>query len=200
MPDTSSGNAPGPSIGNGYLCSVPQHTSYAHSGVCHQIGSGVLVECVNGALTSAGAATGAIDGRGGEVIGGADVGPAEQPLTGEQPPVGPHAGHPPLGQLRPPDGVLVGLFVVVLDVVQLASPASVGTAGQEAMAEWRRRSCGRALTVTPPDSGGPGSPGCRTLNRFEEQRAYLFGIGIPAEFLPQARRLGQRVGQVCHRR
>jgi hypothetical protein len=32
--------------------------------------------------------------------------------------------------------------------------------------------------------------GCRTLDRFEEQRAYLFGIGIPAEFLPGARELG----------
>jgi hypothetical protein len=32
--------------------------------------------------------------------------------------------------------------------------------------------------------------GCRTLDRFEEQRAYLFGIGIPAEFLPGAHELG----------
>jgi hypothetical protein len=33
--------------------------------------------------------------------------------------------------------------------------------------------------------------GCRTLDRFEEQRAYLFGIGIPAEFLPGAREFGR---------
>jgi hypothetical protein len=33
--------------------------------------------------------------------------------------------------------------------------------------------------------------GCRTLDRFEEQRAYLFGIGIPAEFLPSAREFGR---------
>ncbi|MFC7331352.1 hypothetical protein [Marinactinospora rubrisoli] len=32
--------------------------------------------------------------------------------------------------------------------------------------------------------------GCRTLNRFEEERAYLFGAGVPAEFLPSARELG----------
>jgi hypothetical protein len=33
--------------------------------------------------------------------------------------------------------------------------------------------------------------GCRTLHRFEEERAYLFGIGIPAGFLPSARELGR---------
>jgi TniQ len=33
--------------------------------------------------------------------------------------------------------------------------------------------------------------GCRTLARFDEQRAYLFGIGIPAEFLPTARKFGR---------
>lgn len=33
--------------------------------------------------------------------------------------------------------------------------------------------------------------GCRTLDQFEEERAYLFGIGIPAEFLPSARELGR---------
>ncbi|MGH3821653.1 MAG: hypothetical protein ACRDRA_02225 [Pseudonocardiaceae bacterium] len=32
---------------------------------------------------------------------------------------------------------------------------------------------------------------CRTLARFEEERAYLFSIGIPAEFLPSARELGR---------
>jgi hypothetical protein len=31
--------------------------------------------------------------------------------------------------------------------------------------------------------------GCRTLDRFEEQRSYLFGAGVPAEFLPDARQL-----------
>src|SRR6266536_6283703 len=40
--------------------------------------------------------------------------------------------------------------------------------------------------------------GCRTLDRFEEERAYLFGIGIPAEFLPSARDLG-RTDLACHR-
>ena len=29
--------------------------------------------------------------------------------------------------------------------------------------------------------------GCQTLDRFEEERSYLFGIGIPAAFLPTAR-------------
>ncbi len=33
--------------------------------------------------------------------------------------------------------------------------------------------------------------GCRTLDRFEEERAYLFGIGIPAGYLPSARELGR---------
>lgn len=33
--------------------------------------------------------------------------------------------------------------------------------------------------------------GCRTLDSFEEQRSYLFGIGIPAEFLPPAREFGR---------
>ncbi len=33
--------------------------------------------------------------------------------------------------------------------------------------------------------------GCRTLDRFEDERAYLFGIGIPAGFLPSARELGR---------
>jgi hypothetical protein len=33
--------------------------------------------------------------------------------------------------------------------------------------------------------------GCRTLDRFEEERAYLFGIGIPAGSLPSARELGR---------
>ena len=31
--------------------------------------------------------------------------------------------------------------------------------------------------------------GCRTLDRFEEERSFLFGVGIPAEFLPSARDL-----------
>jgi hypothetical protein len=34
--------------------------------------------------------------------------------------------------------------------------------------------------------------GCRTLDSFEEQRSYLFNIGIPAAaFLPAARDLGR---------
>lgn len=33
--------------------------------------------------------------------------------------------------------------------------------------------------------------GCRTLARFEEERAFLFGIGIPGEFLPTAREFGR---------
>ncbi len=33
--------------------------------------------------------------------------------------------------------------------------------------------------------------GCRTLDRFEEERSYLSGIGIPARFLPGARELGR---------
>jgi hypothetical protein len=33
--------------------------------------------------------------------------------------------------------------------------------------------------------------GCSSLARFEEERAYLSGIGIPAGFLPSARELGR---------
>ncbi|WP_331743407.1 TniQ family protein (plasmid) [Streptomyces sp. NBC_00873] len=33
--------------------------------------------------------------------------------------------------------------------------------------------------------------GCRTLDRFEEERAFLFGVGVPAEFIPTARDLGR---------
>lgn len=33
--------------------------------------------------------------------------------------------------------------------------------------------------------------GCGTLSRFEAERAYLSGIGIPAGFLPSARELGR---------
>jgi hypothetical protein len=33
--------------------------------------------------------------------------------------------------------------------------------------------------------------GCRTLDRFEEEHSHLFGIGIPAEFLPGAREIGR---------
>jgi hypothetical protein len=33
--------------------------------------------------------------------------------------------------------------------------------------------------------------GCRTRDRFEDERAYLFGVGIPAGFLPSARELGR---------
>jgi len=33
--------------------------------------------------------------------------------------------------------------------------------------------------------------GCRTRDRFEQERAYLFGAGIPAEYLPTAAELGR---------
>jgi hypothetical protein len=33
--------------------------------------------------------------------------------------------------------------------------------------------------------------GCRTLDRFEEMRAFLFGVGVPADFLPSARELAR---------
>jgi hypothetical protein len=33
--------------------------------------------------------------------------------------------------------------------------------------------------------------GCRTRDRFEDERAHLFGIGIPAGFLPAGRELGR---------
>ncbi|MDH2394080.1 TniQ family protein [Streptomyces sp. HNM0663] len=33
--------------------------------------------------------------------------------------------------------------------------------------------------------------GCRTLDRFEEQRAFLFGVGVPVDFLPSAGELGR---------
>jgi hypothetical protein len=33
--------------------------------------------------------------------------------------------------------------------------------------------------------------GCRTLVRFEEERAYLFSVGVPVEFLPSAGELGR---------
>ncbi|MDJ0462656.1 hypothetical protein [Streptomyces sp. H27-C3] len=36
-----------------------------------------------------------------------------------------------------------------------------------------------------------GGLGCRTLDRFEEERAFLFGIGVPSDFLPSARDLGR---------
>ncbi|WP_229922405.1 hypothetical protein, partial [Streptomyces noursei] len=32
--------------------------------------------------------------------------------------------------------------------------------------------------------------GCRTLDRFEEERAFLIGVGVPADFLPTAGELG----------
>lgn len=32
---------------------------------------------------------------------------------------------------------------------------------------------------------------CRSLIRFEDQRAFLFGAGIPAAFLPTAAELGR---------
>jgi hypothetical protein len=33
--------------------------------------------------------------------------------------------------------------------------------------------------------------GCRTLDSFEQERSYLSGVGVPAEFLPTARELGR---------
>ncbi|MFI0715088.1 hypothetical protein ACH4SK_31580 [Streptomyces inhibens] len=33
--------------------------------------------------------------------------------------------------------------------------------------------------------------GCRTLAAFEQERSYLFGAGVPADFLPSARELGR---------
>jgi hypothetical protein len=33
--------------------------------------------------------------------------------------------------------------------------------------------------------------GCHTRDRFEQERAFLFGAGVPAEFLPSARELGR---------
>jgi hypothetical protein len=32
---------------------------------------------------------------------------------------------------------------------------------------------------------------CRTLDRFEQRRGYLFGAGIPASFLPGAAEMGR---------
>ena len=33
--------------------------------------------------------------------------------------------------------------------------------------------------------------GCQTSAQFEKERAYLFGIGMPGEFLPGAREIGR---------
>jgi hypothetical protein len=33
--------------------------------------------------------------------------------------------------------------------------------------------------------------GCRTLAAFEQERSYLYGVGVPADFLPSARELGR---------
>jgi hypothetical protein len=33
--------------------------------------------------------------------------------------------------------------------------------------------------------------GCRTRDRFEQERAYLFGAGVPAEYLPTAAEVGR---------
>lgn len=35
------------------------------------------------------------------------------------------------------------------------------------------------------------SGGCRTLDDFEQERSYLTGEGVPAEFLPSAHELGR---------
>ncbi|MEU9236106.1 hypothetical protein [Streptomyces subrutilus] len=39
--------------------------------------------------------------------------------------------------------------------------------------------------------------GCHTLDRFEEERAFLFGIGVPAEFIPSARSRSRRSCLTC---
>ncbi len=71
-------------------------------------------------------------------------------------------------------------------------PDPVATAWQEAMAELE---VVMTQARTDPDAArqllGLLTFGCRTLARFEEQRAFLFGAGIPAEFLPSARELGR---------
>ncbi len=55
----------------------------------------------------------------------------------------------------------------------------------EVLAEARRdRAAARQLLTALTDS-------CRTLARFDEERAYLFGVGVPAEFLPTARECGR---------
>lgn len=71
-------------------------------------------------------------------------------------------------------------------------PSPHQNAWQEAMAE---REAAIVLARTDRDTARQLlallTIGCRTLDRFEEERAYLFGIGIPVEFLPNARELGR---------
>jgi hypothetical protein len=37
----------------------------------------------------------------------------------------------------------------------------------------------------------PLTQNCPTLNWFEEERPFLIGVGVPADFLPSARELGR---------
>jgi hypothetical protein len=61
----------------------------------------------------------------------------------------------------------------------------LGTLIDDALAHARRdRDAARQLLTLLTFS-------CRTLARFEQQRTYLFSIGIPADFLPSARELGR---------
>jgi hypothetical protein len=73
-----------------------------------------------------------------------------------------------------------------------APPDPVATAWAEAMAQFEKAI---EQARTDPDTArqllGLLTFGCRTLDRFEEQRSYLFGIGIPAGFLPSAREFGR---------
>lgn len=96
-------------------------------------------------------------------------------------------------------GVWFRLLRSLLDEVSLAlttrsthGRATLERAWQEAMAE-----ISAAVTLARTDRDAVRqllallTIGCRTLGRFEEERAYLFGIGIPAGFLPGARELGR---------
>jgi hypothetical protein len=71
-------------------------------------------------------------------------------------------------------------------------PSPHPSAWQEAMAE-----ISAAVTLARTDRDAARqllvllTLGCLTLDRFEQERAYLFGIGIPAGFLPSARELGR---------
>jgi hypothetical protein len=71
-------------------------------------------------------------------------------------------------------------------------PSPHPSAWQEAMAE-----ISAAVTLARTDRDAARqllvllTLGCRTLERFEQERGYLFGIGIPAGFLPSARELGR---------
>lgn len=71
-------------------------------------------------------------------------------------------------------------------------PSPLQRAWQDAMAAWEE-----ALTQARTDPAtarqllGLLAGGCRTLDGFEKERASLYDLGIPAEFLPSARELGR---------